>query len=56
MKNNSTKEKLSEKIDESSEHLLSLINDVLDLTRIESGKVKYNPVPADVKKTLQILH
>ena len=38
-----------EKIDESSEHLLSLINDVLDLTRIESGKVKYNPVPADVK-------
>ncbi len=38
-----------EKIDESSEHLLSLINDVLDLTRIESGKVKYNPVPVDVK-------
>ena len=38
-----------EKIDESSEYLLSLINDVLDLTHIESGKVKYNPVPADVK-------
>ena len=35
-----------EKIDESSEYLLSLINDVLDLTHIESGKVKYNPVPA----------
>ena len=32
-----------EKIDESSEYLLSLINDVLDLTHIESGKVKYNP-------------
>ena len=38
-----------EKIGESSEHLLSLINDVLDLTHIESGKVKYDPVPADVK-------
>ena len=38
-----------EKIDESSEHLLSLINDILDMTRVESGKVKYSPVPADVK-------
>lgn len=57
MKNNTSDEVKNclEKIDESSEHLLSLINDVLDLTHIESGKVKYNPVPADVK-TLQILH
>ena len=51
MKNNPSDEVKNclEKIDESSEHLLSLINDVLDLTRIESGKVNYNPVPADVK-------
>ena len=51
MKNNPSDEVKNclEKIDESSEHLLSLINDILDLTRIESGKVNYNPVPADVK-------
>lgn len=51
MKNNPSDEVKNclEKIDESSGHLLSLINDILDLTRIESGKVNYNPVPADVK-------
>jgi signal transduction histidine kinase/CheY-like chemotaxis protein len=34
-----------EKIDNSSHHLLSLVNDVLDLSRIESGKVDMNLVP-----------
>ena len=42
------KEKVKEylrKIGTSSEHLLSLINDVLDMSRIESGKVKIDEKP-----------
>ena len=41
-----------EKIGESSEHLLTLINDVLDISRIESGKIKFAPVPADITEVV----
>ena len=37
-----------EKISDSSEHLLTLINDVLDISRIESGRIQYTPVPVDI--------
>ncbi len=37
-----------EKIRQSSEYLLALINDVLDISRIESGSVRYTPAPVDI--------
>ena len=36
------------KFKKSSNHLLSLLNDVLDFTRIESGKVTISPEPMDI--------
>ena len=37
-----------EKVQKSSNHLLSLLNDVLDLSRIESGKASFSPEPMDI--------
>ena len=37
-----------EKIDISGKHLLSIINDILDMSRIESGKMSLNTAPADL--------
>ena len=45
------KEYLS-KISTSSEHLLSLINDILDMSRIESGKVKIDENPLNLPELL----
>ncbi|MGN0038973.1 MAG: ATP-binding protein [Coriobacteriales bacterium] len=36
------------KISTSGRHLLSLINDILDMSRIESGNVKLEPVPVNL--------
>ena len=38
------------KIDASSQHLLSLINDVLEMSRIENGKMELENTPANIQK------
>ena len=43
------------KIGQSSDHLLSLINDVLDMSRIESGKMNLEEHPEDLSEIIRTL-
>ncbi|MBR4767393.1 MAG: amino acid permease, partial [Lachnospiraceae bacterium] len=40
------------KIEASSDHLLALINDVLEMSRIESGRMELAPVPTDLSRVM----
>ena len=40
------------KIETSSQHLLALINDVLEMSRIESGKMELEEIPTDLIRTM----
>ena len=44
------------KIDTSSHHLLTLINDILEMSRIESGKIELAFVPTDLKALFDEIH
>ena len=44
-----------DKISKSSNHLLSLINDVLDMSRIESGKMTLNEKPESLSEIVHTL-
>ena len=39
-----------DKVSHSAEHLLTLINDILDISKIESGKMTLNPAPFSLKE------
>jgi len=41
-----------DKIDRAAEHLLSVINDILDLSKIEAGKLKLDEAEVDIPATL----
>ena len=45
-----------EKIDKASHHLLSLINDVLDMSKIGSGKVHLEEIPVDLDEEMEKIH
>ena len=45
-----------EKIDNSGQQLLGIINDVLDMSRIESGKMELFPVVMNLVEAMNVQH
>ncbi len=53
---NEQQEEWTEVIMACGEGLLAVINDILDLSKIESGKITIEPVQADVRKAIQLVY
>ena len=52
---NEEQQKFSEIIEQSSNNLLSLVNDILDISKIEAGKMEVEQKEFDLKRMLQTL-
>ena len=55
----SNEEKMNDylhKIKNSGNHMLSLINDILEMSRIESGKIDNNPTPGDLEELISNIY
>ncbi len=50
---NQTQEGYVKNVIESGRHLLSLVNDILDLSKVEAGKLEFEPSPFNLKNVLQ---
>ena len=44
------------KIHSASRHLLTLVNEVLDIARIESGKISVNETQIDLHESMAVVH
>jgi len=50
---NEDQEKSLRKVANNARHLLQLINDILDISKIEAGKIKLNPKEIDLKRVVE---